>query len=183
MKKIGIVLLMLFLASYTYAQDDYARTSPAQNPKPKAQGPSFTDKLFFGGGVELNFGNDVTVLGLLPMVGYRATERLQIGAMITYRYIEYKNLNYSANFWGLAPFSRYLIYRGLFAHVEYETLYGDWNGNDNPFFVNSFFVGGGYMIPVGRNGFASVYLLYNVIDSEYSIYSNPVIRINFGLGF
>jgi hypothetical protein len=39
------------------------------------------------------------------------------------------------------------------------------------------------MIPVGRNGFASVYLLYNVIDSEYSIYSNPVIRINFGLGF
>jgi hypothetical protein len=93
-------------------------------------------------------------------------------------------MSYSTSTYGIAPFLRYQIYGGFFAHVEYEAIYGEWDYQRDAFWIDSFFVGGGYMVPIGNNGFFGLYLLWNLTeDPNYIIYSNPVVRTSFGFGF
>jgi len=175
----------------TYAQFETANDS-SNNQKPYFQGPEvkkqktpIKDRLLVGGGFDLRFG-DITVIGLTPLVGYKVTDQLVTGGIFTYRYFKDNRpgFNYSTTTYGFSPFARYTIFRGLFAHVEYEMLYGEFRYNDDPRWVNSFFVGGGYGVPLGDNGFAGLYLLWNLTeDPNYRIYQNPVVRMSFGVGF
>ncbi len=74
----------------------------------------------------------------------------------------------------------------LFAHVEYEVLsieYAHDPTTDMRKTINSLFVGGGLYQQMGSRGFATIAVLYNLLETEYSPYSNPVIRIGFGVGF
>ncbi len=157
--------------------------APKTNKQVKTNTP-IKEKIIVGGGLDLQFGN-ITFVGVTPLLAYKVTDELMVGGIFTYRY--FKNdlyiPSYSTSTYGVAPFARYTIFKGLFAHVEYEMLYGDFAINDNPFWVNSFFVGGGYGFPIGNNGFAGIYLLWNLTeDPNYILYSNPVVRMSFGIG-
>ncbi|MBM3405682.1 MAG: hypothetical protein FJY10_12440 [Bacteroidetes bacterium] len=88
----------------------------------------------------------------------------------------------------------------IFAHTEYEYLnYSrpykfDDNGNildpwgnkllkgKESIDVNSLFVGGGYRQPIGGKVYMSLLVLYNLNETFYSPYSNPIIRIGVGVG-
>jgi hypothetical protein len=50
--------------------------------------------------------------------------------------------------------------------------------------ISSLFVGGGYTQPFGNgNSGVTLMLLYNVMESDYRIYENPIIRTGINVGF
>ncbi len=178
-----LLLLLLIGVSNGFAQfegeDDYVNTPPPRTQQGSKE--SFSDKVFVGGGLGLQFG-DITRVELSPIVGYKITERFHSGVGFTYTYFEDSRVNYSTNIVGGSVFSRFLITDNIFAHAEYEALNGQWEFDREAYFINSIFIGGGFMQRFG-NSFAAIMLLYNINDSAFNPYTNPVIRMNFGIGF
>jgi hypothetical protein len=171
-------------AQFEPTNDGSSSTPVHQGPKTKEQPKPLKERLVIGGGLDLQFGN-YTVIGLTPLVGYKVTDKFLAGGIFTYRYIQDNRYNpsYSASTYGVTPFARYTIFKGLFAHAEYEMLYGKYFINDSARWINSLLVGGGYGTPLGNNGFVGVYVLWNVTpNADYPLYEKPVIRMSFGIG-
>lgn len=158
-------------------------TTNTGNAKKSSSRP-LGDNLVVGGGLDLQFGN-ITYIGVTPLLAYAATDNFLLGGIFTYRYFNDNRpgANYSTSTYGVAPFARYFLFQGVFAHVEYEMLYGEFDYQREPFWLNSFFVGGGYASRIGDKGFAGIYLLWNLTeDPIYKVYSNPVLRFSVGVG-
>jgi len=93
---------------------------------------------------------------------------------------------------GIGAYTRYYLhfFSALFAHAEYEALnydkYVRLNANNEVekerAWVSSFFVGGGYRQWVGNFAFVDITVLWNLLDSYDSPYSNPIFRIGVGVG-
>lgn len=185
-----VIISLLFVSFSSSAQFETTNDSAASQgvtkaPKTKAQPRPLKEKIVVGGGLDLRFG-DITVIGVTPLIGYTVTDKFIVGSVFTYRYFSDNRptVNYSTSTYGIAPFARYNIFKGLFAHVEYEMLYGEYYYNDGNRWVNSLLVGGGYGVQLGRAGFAGLYVLWNLTeDPNYPIYSAPVVRMSFGVGF
>jgi len=195
-KSISSVFVLLFVSVSVFAQFETVpsdgsstsstKTKTSRKSNQVKQQTSLKDKLVVGGGLDLQFGT-ITSIGITPLVGYLVTDDLMVGGVLTYRYFknDYVIPSYSTSTYGVAPFARYNIFKGLFAHVEYEMLYGEWIYQDQPFWLKSFFVGGGYNMPIGDRGFAGVYFLWNLTEDDrllYQPYNNPTMRVSFGVG-
>ena len=154
------------------------------NPEPRY---NFKSHLYFGGGFGLQFGS-VTLIELSPLVGYNVTPKFSVGLSPTYKYYSYKyspTQHIVNNIFGGSIFARYSIYQGIFAHVEYESLFYNTKEPGYPTYMqrfNSFFVGGGYSQPIGQNSGMYIMLLWNLNDTPNSPYINPVIRVGFNIG-
>lgn len=194
-KSIGILQLILpwFLASIcwlcshsTFAQDNVPPDSRAHiNP----QREGFWDRVYTGGGIGLQFGSQ-TYVNISPLIGYRLTEKFSVGLSGTYLYYKYKDYNpiysYSSNTYGGSVFSRYLIFENLFAHVEYEILRLQVRDNVSRLLgkrdITSVLVGAGYRQMLGERSSINLMILYNLNETAYSPYQNPIIRLSFGIG-
>lgn len=162
-------------------------------------GGSFADKLYFGGNFGLGVFSDKTTtstfFNVSPMVGYRFTDRFVAGPGIIYQYLNYRDSFYKQsidfNNYGAKLFARYALTESLFAHVEPEFLNREYlKGYDSNgkaykarIDVFSFFVGGGYRQRIGDRSSFDILMLYNLNDNIYSPYSNPILRVGFGVGF
>lgn len=164
----------------------FATTVEAQD-KPQKKKSSFLQKTRLGGYLGLQFGT-ITYVDVSPMLMYAFTQKLYGGVGFTYMYFKDKRYtpSYTSNTYGGRTFLQYLIWQGLFAHVEYELLNVDFfdpgtfeMGRTN---LNNVFIGGGYRQVIGGRSFASITILYNLNDSMYSPYQNPLLRIGFGVG-
>jgi hypothetical protein len=117
-------------------------------------------------------------------------------------------IDYSSNLFGGGVFLRYYLSSlfdnmlgNFFAHTEYEYQYytqpfvEDPNGMiEDPYSgmtfsrgkqgieINSIFIGGGYRQKAGGRVFIDLLILFNLNDSYYSPYTNPVFRIGIGAG-
>jgi hypothetical protein len=162
----------------------------------KQKESNFFDRVDIGGYLGAQFGT-YTLIDIAPMVSYRLTENFHPGIGLTYQYykINYSSApDYSTSAYGGSIFGRYYIWHDLFAHVEYAPLYVtyydyyyDYTGNysyrqKGSAWVHDMLVGGGYRQWLGQNAFVSLMLLWNVNESYYSPYRNPIIRIGFGIG-
>ena len=182
-------MLFIFATQFNViAQFETPETNSQQttSQKPKVEPPKepFKDKIVVGGGLDLQFGT-ITAIGLTPLVGYSVTDNLLVGGILTYRYFRDNTpgFDYSTSTYGVSPFARFFIYKGLFVHVEYEMLYGEFIYRQDPVWVNSFLVGGGYGSRIGKRGFAGVYIMWNLTENPtYPIYTNPIFRMSFGVG-
>lgn len=161
----------------------------------------FADRVFFGGNFGLQFG-DLTLIDVSPMVGYRFTEKIAAGVSISYKYYDYKVYNpfsnsYSdmkSNIYGTSLFGRYYFVENLFAHAEYEyliysydgyrlnTVGGGYTKSKETVDFPGLFLGGGYRQPIGGRTSFTITILYNVMESQYSPYSNPIIRAGVNVG-
>jgi hypothetical protein len=149
----------------------------------------FKSRLYFGGGFGLQFGS-VTLIELSPLVGYKVTPKLSFGLSPTYKFYKFRDSYYSSgyqktNVFGGSVFGRYMIFQGIFAHAEYETLFYNTVVPGYPRDMqqyNSMFVGGGYQQNIGGNAGMYALVLWNLNDQMNSPYSNPVIRIGFNVG-
>lgn len=164
---------------------------PQNEHEGSLRGAPLSERLFFGGGLGLQFGT-LTLIDISPMIGYKLTNRIGIGVSPTYKFYRYRNyfgsdLDLKTNALGGSVFTRCYIYNGLFAQAEYEYL--NYRYND-PYAsgklskdIWSLFLGGGYSQLVG--GRASLYLmvLWNLHDTADSPYTNPVVRGGLSLGF
>jgi hypothetical protein len=117
--------------------------------------------------------------------------------------------DFTSNTYGARIFVRYYLaaffdnfLANLYAHVEYEYLtyvspytsvtpmngtYRDQYGNyyikqNEVIRINSIFVGGGYRQPISNRTFIDFLILFDLNNSLYSPYSNPIFRIGVGVG-
>jgi hypothetical protein len=147
--------------------------------------PTFKERIILGGNFGIQFGS-ITLIDVSPQVGYRISDRLIAGVGATYQYYDDNYYHYSTNIFGGRTFLRYYVFRNFFAHAEYELL------NYEPYYtspfesgrvnVNSYLVGGGYTQQIGGNSFIGFEILWNLNETQYTLYNNPIIRIGFGMG-
>jgi hypothetical protein len=161
----------------------------------------FSERLVYGGNFGLAFG-DQTLIDLSPTIGYRLSNQFTIGTGISYKYSQIKDYtldmnsgkwyDYSSNVIGGSFWARYHIIENVFAHVEVEQLqinynYTSVNGSeptkikDNAG-VTSVLVGGGYRQPLGNRVYFNILLLYNLNETDFSPYKNPIIRAGISIG-
>ncbi len=116
-------------------------------------------------------------------------------------------LDFSSNVYGGRLYLRYYLRSifsnwlgNIFAHAEYEYLayiepyhydpYGKiidpYNNTlaegKNVVSYNSLLIGAGYSQPIGGRVFMDILILFNLNNSYYSPYTNPVFRIGVGVG-
>lgn len=158
----------------------------------KAQRGFTWDRLVFGGNFGAGFSTNESIFAMSPSVGYRFTERLTIGAGGIYQYygIRIPGFNFKFNNYGSRIFTTYQLTDFLIAHTEHESLnieYIKYNSAGIPEStarrtINSLFVGGGYRQSIGRNSVVDLMLLYNLTETPYTRYTNPLVRVGFGFG-
>ena len=192
--KIKFVIFVLFnlINASIFAQ---TLEDPSVNDLP------FKQRLVYGGGFGLQFGN-VTLLDLSPSIGYRLTDRLTLGTGISYKYNRMKNYtqdlstgkwyDYTSNVYGGSIWTRYYLFQNIFAHAEIEQLQIDYKYTSisstiptlikNGVAVNSVLLGGGFRQPVGERVFFNILILFNLNESDFTPYSNPIIRAGISVG-
>ncbi len=143
-------------------------------------------KFFTGGNFGFQFGS-ITLIDISPLIGYKITEDFAVGTGLTYQYYYDKNYNFKINIYGGRIFARYYFLENLFAHTELEALryYYNYNPNiweDNKVNVTNILVGGGYRQYLGRHLYAIATILWNLNESPYSLYKNPIIRVGINVG-
>lgn len=181
-----ILLSLLILIFFTFIG---TLTAQNENTTHKPEN-SFKSRLFFGGGLGLQFGS-ATLIEIAPIVGYKITPRFGIGVGPTYKYYHYEdyygpNLDVTTHVYGVSLFSRYFIFENVFAHVEYESLFYNTQYPGHPverLEFKSLLVGGGYRQMIGMNAGLNFTILWNLNDTYNSPYTNPIIRMGFSVGF
>lgn len=174
MKKLSCYILLIFslLSSFSVAQehDDTARKR-------------FSERIFFGGNIGLQFGT-VTFIDVSPLIGYELTEKLSAGVGATYQYYRYRDRfnDFSTNIYGGRVFSRYNILKNIFSHVEYEVLNLEAFDLEKRINVTSILVGGGFRQQLGGRTYLNLLVLWNINESAYSPYRNPIIRGGISIG-
>lgn len=153
---------------------------------------AFMDKLYFGGSFGLQFGT-YTNISLLPIIGYRVTDRFSVGVGAVYHFI--KDGPYSLNNYGGRAFAQVEVFDigegALLAHAEAEILSREYLMVDNtqtyifkerkmltlPMF------GVGYRQRITDKASFDLLLLYNVSNDPVNPYSNPVLRAGVNIPF
>lgn len=196
-KALMVLIFLIKAVTYSNAQ---------QNQDSMASGEgSFTDNLFTGGNFGFTFGQSVAFIEIAPIVGKKITDNIALGIGPTYRYIYFRDIyhNYTLydmkiNNYGFSVFGRYYfdsdyisVINNLFTHaeVEYNYMYykfmaKDINVNDERGGIDftNVYVGGGYKQPIGDFSSFNLLILWNLNETPFSPYPNPLLRLGFTVG-
>jgi len=183
------ITVFLFALSFNlFAQ--YENTSSKNNRNSNMQQMPKENRWFAGGMIGGGFSTNNSYFEISPIIGYHLTPAMDVGTRLTYIYRGYRYYQggpkYNSHIYGGGIFGRYKFLKFLMAHVEYAGLSNQWYdyyGESQRHWVNSLYVGGGLYQSLGGRGFATITVLYDVFEDEYSPYNNPLIRIGFGMGF
>ncbi len=188
-----IALLWGALAFHSYAQEfDYVESPEEEKEKERSssddQEPSLRERVFFGGNFGLQFGR-ILFFDVSPLVGYRLTDRVQIGVGASYQYFQDRRFttNYSSSVLGGRVFGRYMISEFVFPHAEIESLSFKFRDNLGiPLsrqWYSALLAGVGTAQPIGNKGLAiNALVLYNFSyrPNEPSLYTSPwITRVGF----
>ncbi|MEQ9353201.1 MAG: hypothetical protein RJQ00_11520 [Vicingaceae bacterium] len=182
-----LALLLIAISSSQFAVSQAREAGSSRQPlNPTKKDNKFDlDRLVIGGGFGAQFG-DITSVQLAPTLGYLFTDNLLAGLTGKYIYYQDREFNYETNMYGGGLFAQYFFLENFIAHAEYELLsleaFNPIDFTEKRVTVNSVFVGGGYRSFMGGNSFVSIMLLYNLNDDINSPYTNPILRIGFGIG-
>jgi len=160
-----------------------------QAPASSSGGESFSDRIYWGGGVGFAFWN-YTRIRVEPLVGYRITPKLSAGVKLTYEYLRYDQFGrtITSHNYGGSLFARYRFIPQLYAHAEYgganyESVdaLGNKARNGYPFLL----LGGGIVQQTGRRTSLFFEALYDVLQDDASPYDNggPFLTIGLTVGF
>jgi hypothetical protein len=190
MKKItGLLAVLLMLgATSLFAQNDVVTDAPIAKPRePEKEKVPWNERIVFGGSMGLQFGT-FTNINLSPIVGYKVTESLVLGAGPTYIYtsVNYGGVKYRYSVYGGRLYGRQRIVENFFAQAEYEFLnvqnYYDPNNRDARKWISAPLVGGTYVQPIGNNSAFVLSVLFNLnYQPNLTPYANPIIRVGFNL--
>ncbi len=171
MKKLLILGLFLTTAFVSYGQREVFID----------QNPSFKDRIFFGGGLNIGGGSDSFYIGASPMVGYMLTQKWSAGVGVNYTYVNYSNIDQKDSQYGFLAFTRYNIYRQFFLQAQYDyinyTRYYFVPGSsellDERDGYSRVLAGGGISQPLGARGAINLVALYDLSHSSSSPYGSP----------
>ena len=87
MKHFLLVLIFTF-SSFSIAQAiDSAKAEEEAKTEVPHNTPAGESKRYYGGNIGFSFWNDYFYLGVYPLVGYKVTPKLSLGAKVGYAYI------------------------------------------------------------------------------------------------
>jgi len=176
MNKIFILMLFVIIPLTSFGQYYENKEKEKQEEK-----KSFKENLFFGGILGLQFGT-YTLVDISPVIGYKVSPRFQPGIRLTYQFQKDSRTNYQTSRYGGSVFARLFVVQGLYAQVEAEALNIEWlnsNLEEYRLWIGNYFVGGGYFQKMGKRGGMYMTVLWNLNETVYSPYSNPIIRMGF----
>ncbi len=129
--------------------------------------PDLKGKFIFGGNIGGGMSGNYLNVTIAPQVGYRVFNPWELGVRGIYDFTCVFNRtlgNRYGHYFGVAPYTNFQFYKGLFVHVEDEIMYGLVKVNDQKTgqWFNSIFVGGGYRLYNGSKSFMYVMVLYNL---------------------
>jgi len=176
-----LILTMLFAFSMeAVAQSD----NPGDADKYFDESGSFTSNLWYGGGFQLGFSggsfSSAFQIGISPMVGYKITDEFSVGPRFSLLYTYYRAETIdgvqSTNIvdYGIGAFTRYKVFRSIFAHLEYgfdnEVFSLQYNSISGEYeksrrLQNNALVGLGYNDGNGVWGY-EIALLYNLLQED-----------------
>ncbi|HXV14700.1 MAG TPA: hypothetical protein VEC56_10900 [Candidatus Krumholzibacteria bacterium] len=185
-------------ADSTVADVDSVAATPSSQPvaapvsaPPPAQTTAtkrpLRERVYYGGSVLVSFG-DVTRIGVYPMIAYKFTPKLSLGAEVGYEWLKFDDFDQSASNYGGSVFARYRIVPRLYAHAEYQMvnyeIFTSPTTSDRDW-VPFLLVGGGFSQPMGRNAWTYVEVLFDVLNDNGSPYDDgePFISVGVGVGF
>ena len=206
MKKIINCLAVLALIA-VFTTTTQAQSKESKKSTQTAEDPLLsTDKLWFGTGLDqIGATSNSFFFGVSPTVGYKLTDFFSVGLRVpvNYNYLKLFNnagegLNDHKIDIGVGAFSRIKIFRGVFAHAEYNQLflkqYVINNGTyqidpANPTKLlkqnlnrNEMNIGLGYSNGGGRFGY-EFSVLYNVIEDPNSAFNPWTLRAGVNYNF
>ncbi len=201
MKKIQYAILSLAFGLFVFAsplQAQYQNLTKSDTAKvhqqigqvekitPSGNSKEQGNRFFVGGGIGGGYSTYNSYIQITPVLGYALTSKIQIGSRLTYMHQWYQDglgNKYSSNIYGGSLFLRYFFWKSLYVQTEYEILSvpdyyaADANATRT---VKNMFAGLGFIQYIGTSAFVTESVLYNFLDSQYSPYSNPLIRVGFG---
>ena len=184
------ILLLLSLVLFTFLHNEQAYSqefiTDKNAPKEKEEKDPDQKRIFFGGQLGFQFGN-ISMVAIAPEVGYRFTPKLAAGGGLSYFYYASSiQPVFSTNIYGGKVFGYYMVIDKAFLYSEYEVLSLEsriFSIYSNPkterFTISNFLVGPGYRFPLGKNSYLKTMLLWNLTETVYTPYDNPVVRLNF----
>ena len=187
------LIFFIFIASVI------SMDTKAQEKEEKEKVP-FKQNLFTGGTISLAFYSNTFLIGGSPVLGYSITNWADLGVVINYNYIVYRDYRLfddrlkQQNFGG-GPFVKLYPLRFIFAQAQYEYNFlrlkyipppnSGYPQEKDGLEAKSFLIGGGYTTGrMGRGGAPHYYLaiLFDVLHEPGSPYTDaygrtiPIIR-------
>lgn len=198
MKKILQFALPVFMLLAVAHNTAMAQRSDTDRYFDESQG--FTHRLWYGGGVILNFlstgAESAFTIGVSPLIGYKITDNFSVGPRFSLIYTNYRlqtgfDQVTAANLfdYGVGAFTRYKLFRSFFVHLEYgadkEEVVSGYNSIDDELVTSrvvrsNAYIGAGYNDGNGLLGY-DIYLLYNTLAPENSV--RLPIEFRFGLTY
>lgn len=204
MKRLILFTFFALFASLSFAQDKVFKMTPQDSIVPKVKEEKVPEEVtsvenpkILGGSVWLNIWGAYTTFDLSPIAAYKLNERAHVGIGATYRYasgVNFQGASRDYSIYGGRAFLRYMLFEGLFAHIEYEYLLGlptvllnqsgtgyvearDW--------VSGALVGGSYRSKLGEQTASVLTVMYNATHREgITPSASPlVIRVSFEYEF
>lgn len=138
--------------------------------------------VYYGGSLTLSFSG-ATRIGVFPMVGYRLTPQLSVGAKVGYEYLNYHNVDFDAHNYGAGAFARFRFIPQAYLHGEYQMI--SFDGLLDRTWVPFLLLGGGFVQRLSPRTSAYVEVLFDVLQDDASPYNDwdPVVNVGVGVGF
>ena len=174
--------ILLFAAPAKVSGQEYGETNFDELP--------FKNSFFTGGSLGLQLGT-VTMIDVSPQFGYYPFEYFSVGTGFTYQYISDRRYIPRAdiNVYGGRLFSRFYLpfFPRLFAHGEIEYLWYrtnvfNYSGEMEWIEVPAYLLGAGFRQSIGGRSGINLMVLWNFNETQYTLSSNPVIRVGVDIG-
>jgi hypothetical protein len=186
-----LLLSVLFTGLYALAQDSTAYVGDP--PKERKDTRPLKDRLWFGGGLGLQFGT-YTSIQASPMVGYKVDQdgKFSVGTGITYQYTSDKRYTpaYSYSLYGYRLFTRYRVIEQAYIHAEFLHMNAPYYvatlDSKARLWVPHLLLGGGVRQPIGGVSTLNLQILWEVLQDPNSVYRGtpgPIISGGVGFGF
>ena len=193
----GIILLaaLSFNAFGQYENPD--KTPDVESSKKK--GINMDSKWFFGGNLGMSFGTYYSYVELAPWAGYKLSKWFWPGAgpMYLYQKASYNVYVDRSSLYGLKTLAYINVINNIgdylpinlgsiFVYTEDDIIqvhlkrtFGDGSILQDQNWTNVFLLGGGLRFPLGQRGGISLLCLWDLSQSVYYRYNNPIIRVGF----
>lgn len=168
----------------TPAEPEAGSSRPVPTTPPKQT----LGQLRVGGGLGLGFGSNLITVAVAPQVSYVFKKIVEPGVSVRYEYTNDRLIEPNAiwHTFGTSLFVRFYPIQSLFVLVEGElintgfTQGGFSSGRRN---YGNLFLGGGYLMAVGRGAFVAVSLKVNVFRNAFYPSNIPIFGVGAGYGF
>ncbi|MCX7728696.1 MAG: hypothetical protein N2203_04415 [Bacteroidia bacterium] len=164
---------------------------PEKNKEKKEKNFEWMERVSIGGNFAFFTSSRYTFIDISPLIGYRISKMIMIGAGPVYNYYsEYVyNSRFSFDMYGLRCVGRIYLLESLFFQTGWDLLNRSvytmqYNGlQKDRMWIQNIWIGGGvrYMVTSGTYMFTSV--LFNLNQNNYSPYPNPYVQIGFITSF